>query len=59
MWLNIRERKDLIDYTADNDLMKMSVNQWYTQQIPIPKVPLIEKAKEKLLKDFEGFTFEV
>jgi len=60
LWLNIRGRMQLLpDYTPGNDLMKLAINNWHTQPTEIPKIELIEKAKEKLLKDYPGIEFEI
>jgi hypothetical protein len=58
LWLNIRARLGLPNYVADNELMKMPINNWHTQKTEIPQIELIEKAKAKLLADYPGVTFE-
>lgn len=59
IWLNIRERIGLPDYVSDNELMKLSINNWHTQSINMPKIKLIEDAKVKLMKDYPEITFEI
>lgn len=58
VWLNIRNRLNLPDYLPDNDLMKMSINNT-PPQTEVPKIELIEKSKEKLLKKYPGLEFEL
>lgn len=53
MWLAVRRNLKLPDYTptADNELMQLEINKLPTINIPIPKIELIEKCKEKLKRD--------
>jgi hypothetical protein len=59
LWLNIRERMELPDYLPDNELMKLPVNNWYTQKTEIPVIELIKSAKSKLVKNYPGIEFEI
>jgi hypothetical protein len=59
LWLNIRYRMGLPDYTTNNELMELPINNWHTQRTAIPEIELIEKAKTKLLKDYPGIEFEI
>jgi hypothetical protein len=59
LWLNIRYRMGLPDYTTNNELMELPINNWHTQRTAIPEIKLIEKAKTKLLKDYPGIEFEI
>ena len=54
LWLNIRERMGLAEYIADNDLMKMPINNWHTQQVAVPVIGLVEQAKMKLQSECPG-----
>jgi hypothetical protein len=35
----------LPDYTTNNELMELPINNWHTQRTAIPKIELIEKAE--------------
>lgn len=59
LWLNIRQRIGLPDYTPDNELMNMPINNWHTQQTEIPRIEIIERAKQKLLQDCPEISFEL
>ena len=54
LWLNIRERMGLAEYIADNDLMKMPINNWHTQLVAVPVIGLVEQAKTKLQSEYPG-----
>lgn len=58
-WLNIRKKIGLPDYSSDNELIKMPINNWNTQNIKVPQIELIQKAKSKLLYDYPGIEFEL
>lgn len=58
-WLNIRSRLQLSDYQPDNDLMRLPINDYRTQHTDIPKIDLIEKAKQKLMQDYPNIAFEI
>lgn len=53
MWLAVRRNLGLPDYipSASNELMQLGINKLPTVDIPILKVELIEKCKEKLRRD--------
>ena len=59
LWLNIRSRMGLPEYTPNNELMKLSINNWRTIKSEVPVIGLIDNAKAKLLKDYQGFEFEI
>lgn len=54
LWLNIRERMGLAEYIADNELLKMPINNWHTQQVAVPVIGLVEQAKTKLQSEYPG-----
>ncbi|AKU70487.1 hypothetical protein [Prevotella fusca] len=59
LWLNIRERMGLTEYIADNDLMKMPINNWHTQQVVVPVIGLVEQAKMKLQSECPNTRLEL
>ena len=59
LWLNIRERMGRKEYFADNDLLKMPINNWHTQQVAIPVIELVEHAKIKLQSEYPDTRFEL
>lgn len=58
-WLNIRSRLKIVDYKPDNNLMRLSINDYHTHHTDIPKIDLIEKAKQKLMQDYPNIVFEI
>ena len=59
LWLNVRERMGLTEYFAENDLLKMPINNWHTQQVAIPIIELVEHAKIKLQSEYPDTHFEL
>lgn len=59
LWLNVRERMGLTEYFAENDLLKMPINNWHTQQVAIPVIELVEHAKIKLQSEYPDTRFEL
>jgi len=59
IWLNIRSKLRLPDYHADNDLMRLSINNWDTRKQEIPTFDLLEQSKAKLLREYSGIEFEI
>lgn len=59
LWLNIRERMNFAKYTPNNDLLKMSINNWLIQKVAIPVIEVVEKAKTKLLSEYPNTHFDL
>ena len=59
LWLNIRERMNFAKYTPNNDLLKMSINNWQIQKVAIPVIEVVEKAKTKLLSEYPNTHFDL
>ena len=59
LWLIVRERMGLTEYFAENDLLKMPINNWHTQQVAIPIIELVEHAKIKLQSEYPDTHFEL
>ena len=59
LWLNIRERMNFAKYTPNNDLLKMSINNWQIQKVAIPAIEVVEKAKTKLLSEYPNTHFDL
>ena len=59
LWLNIRERMNFAKYIPNNDLLKMSINNWQIQKVAIPVIEVVEKAKTKLLSEYPNTHFDL
>lgn len=59
LWLNIRERMNFAKYIPNNDLLKMSINNWQIQKVAIPVIEVVEKAKTKLLSEYPNTRFDL
>ncbi|MCS4533013.1 hypothetical protein [Neisseria montereyensis] len=59
MWLFIRKDLGLVDYTPDNELMTLKINQFPNQIIPYPKEEIVEQCKAKLKKENPTIEFDL
>ena len=50
---------NFVKYIPNNDLLKMSINNWQIQKVAIPVIEVVEKAKTKLLSEYPNTRFDL